>query len=302
MREWGPGFVNDLDVSDDDTTVSRLQDGEVLWSTSATDLFGNGGTRPAEDRDFHRIGDLVLIQGYKPITPLAGITETLDYDYADSRTLVAVNRDTGEVAWRMPGGDAECLAVDGVRWTSETRTIPVCHATGGSFSYSGDGEELLDSTDPEVSIAGVSVKDGSVSWEVPHAGDQSILDHGRQVEAVFASGSGFAVVDATGTGEKTARGVVDLATGEFLSVPEKAGYLCESERDGVKLEFQGSIFMSGANPIALEYPAGWYQFPCDQDAGAAKTWTKGAVRVGGIPAPDGRVIVVTEGGLAGFSL
>ena len=302
-REWGPGFVNDLDASDDDTTVSRIEDGEVLWSAASADLFGNGGTRPAEDRDFIRIGDLVLIQGYKPITPLPGLTETLDYDYADSRTLVAVDRDSGTVAWRLPGGDALCFAVDEVAITPATEVIPVCHATGGSFSYSGDGEELLDSVDPEVSIAAVNIDDGSIAWEVPHAGDQSILDHGRQLEAVFASGPSLAVVDVSGAGDEgAARGIVDLATGDFQPVPDKSGYLCESERDGAKLEFQGSIFMSGANPIAIEYPAGWYQFACDQDGAPAKTWTKGAVRAGGQSAADGHVIVVTEDGLAGFEL
>jgi hypothetical protein len=296
--------VNDLDVSEEGTTITRLEDGEVLWSMIASELFDNTGTRPAEDRDFVRIGDLVLIQGYKPITPLFGISETLDYDYADSRTLVAVERDTGVVVWRLPGGDMQCLAVDGFRVTSKTEVFPVCHATGGSFSYSGDGEELLDIVDPEVSIAAVDVKDGTIGWEVPHAGDQSILEHGRQLEAVFASGSTFAVVDATNTEDKKAgRGLVDLTTGEFQPVPEEnARYVCEAERDGVPLEFEGSSFSSGVNPLAVEYPAGRYQFACDQDGEAAKTWKKGAVRASGLPAAEGRIIVVTEDGLVGFAL
>ena len=300
-REWGPGFVSDIDARDDDTTITRLEDGKDLWSTSATDLFGNRGTRPAEDVDFTNLGDLVLIQGYKDITPLAGLTETLDYDYADSRTLVAVDRDSGKVAWRLPGGDAHCVAVDGFPVTAKTDVIPVCHATGGFFSYSGDGKTLLDSEDPDVSIAGVNVADGSIAWEVPHAGDQAILIHGRQLDQVFSSGAAFAAVDATGA-KKGKDGVVDLVTGEFHAAPAKAGYVCESERPGVKLKFQGSVFVSGANPVALEFPAGWFQFACDREGKPVKTWTTGAVRVAGIPAPEDRVIVVTETGLAGFAL
>ena len=70
----------------------------------------------------------------------------------------------------------------------------------------------------------------------------------------------------------------------------------------MQLEFQGSVFVSGSNPIALEYPSGWYQFPCDQDAAPATAWTKGAVRVGGIPVDDTHVVVITEEGLSGFAL
>jgi hypothetical protein len=300
-REWGPGFVSDLDAADDDATIARLEDGDVLWSSSAAELFGNGGTRPAEDVDFMNLGDLVLIQGYKDITPLPGLTKTLDYDYADSRTLVAVDRDSGKVAWRLPGGDVNCVAVDGFPVTAKTDVIPVCHATGGYFSYSGDGNTLLDSEDPDVSIAGVKVADGSIAWEVPHAGDQAILNHGRQLDQVFSSGPAFAVVDATGA-KKGKDGVVDLATGDFRAVPAKAGYVCEAERPGVKLKFQGSVFVSGANPVALEFPAGWFGFACDKDGKPVKTWTRGAVRVAGIAAPDGRVILVTEKGLVGFAL
>jgi hypothetical protein len=70
----------------------------------------------------------------------------------------------------------------------------------------------------------------------------------------------------------------------------------------VDLEFQGSVFVSGSNPIALEFPAGWYQFPCDVDGAPTTVWSKGAVRAGGFPAGDGRIVVVTEDGLAGFRL
>ncbi len=303
-RDFGAEYFEVLppDDSDEAFSVARLVDGDELWRVDEDELFGVPGTSPAEKRDFRAVGDLVLIQGYKSI--LTNLDDhTFEYDYAASRTLVAIDPDTGEVAWAAPGVDSLCFAVDDRPLPREPGTIPVCHATAGSFFYDYDSEEMIDEVSPEVSIAGLDLTDGSITWEAPHAGDQAIMHHARQVESVFASDAAFAVVDMHGEGDDAPGiAVLDLASGDLKPVPEKSGYLCESERPGVDLEFQGSVFVSGSNPIALEYPAGWYQFACDQDGGPAKTWTKGAVRVGGLPAADGRVIVVTEDGLVGFAL
>ena len=286
----------------DDFSVARLVDGEELWRVSETDLFDDARTIPAEKRDFRPAGGVVLIQGYQAI--LNNMDDhTFEYDYAASRTLVAVDPETGEVAWRVKGADSLCFAVGDDRVDPDADVIPVCHATGGSYLYDNDSEEMIEEENPEVSIAGLDLSDGSLTWEVPHAGDQAILQHARQFDAVFASGPAFAVVDTAEEGDDAVEiGVVDLASGDLEPVPEEARLLCEAERPGVELEFQGSVFVSGANPIALEYPAGWYQFPCSSAGEPAKTWTKSAVRVGGLPAAEGRVVVVTEDGLAGFAL
>lgn len=303
-RDWGAEYVrvsgDDADAAGD-TLVARMVDGTEKWRVGADELFPDGGS-PAELRDFTMAGGLLLIQGYRSILENTD-DRTLAYDYAQSRTLAAVDPDTGKVAWSASGVDSLCFAVNGWDRPAKTTTIPVCHATGGSFLYDIDSKKMLKEEPPEVSIAALDLSDGSLTWEVKHAGDQAILEHGRQLDAVFSSGTAFAVVDTATAGSKGPKvGVLDLASGELKPMPAKAGYLCESERDGVTLKFQGSVFVSGSNPIALEYPAGWYQFPCDEDAAPAKTWTRGAVRVGGMAAADGRVIVVTEKGLAGFEL
>lgn len=306
QRDYGPEYVQlvgDEVEAAGDTLIAKLDgSGGEAWRLGADDLFGEGRGSAAELRDFELAAGVLLIQGYRSIVQNTDYG-TLEYDYEQSRTLAGVDPDTGEVLWTAEGVDALCFAVDRGPRGSKATVIPVCHATKGSFLYDIDEDRMVKEVDPEVSVAGLDVTDGSLTWEVAHAGDQAILEHGRQIDAVFASGTALAVVD---TATRAKKGpmieLLDLASGTATPMPEKSSYLCESERDGVKLKFQGSVFTSGSNPIALEYPAGWYQFPCDEKAAPATTWTKGAVRVGGYPAAENRVVVVTEKGLAGFAL
>ena len=304
QRDYGAEYVHLIgDEADaaDDTLIAKLVDGKEVWRLGADELFGAGRGSPAELRDFQLADGVLLIQGYKSILQNTDYN-TLEYDYAESRTLAGVDPDTGEVLWTADGADALCFAVDRAPRGADASVIPVCHATKGSFLYDHDADRMVKEVDPEVSIAGLDVSDGSFTWETGHAGDQSILEHGRQLDAVFASGTDFAVVDTAIRGTKGPKvAILDISTGATTPAPAKSSYLCESERAGVKLEFQGSVFTNGSNPIALEYPAGWYQFPCDEDAAVAKTWSKGAVRVGGYPAAENRFVVVTEKGLAGFA-
>jgi hypothetical protein len=297
--EWGLEYAR---VSDEDIDVARYDEGELVWQETVDDLFGVERTSPADGIDFVEVGDLVLIQGYQPFleTIEAGQPHTLSIDFVDSRTLVAVDRATGEVAWRLPGGDMLCHAVHEREIAADATTIPVCVATGGSFAYDVDSGAMVDQEELTTSIAELTLADGELGWEVEGAGVVSIAHTSRLLDLTYAARGELAVVDDQDA-EQTL--LLDLADGETFPMPEDgAGFVCKAERDDVDLEFEGSVFTGGANPISTGYPGGWYHFPCDDEGTESDVWTKGAVRVAGYPAGDGRAILPLDGALVAFDL
>lgn len=309
---FGQGYYSAY--TDDDLDLVRIKDQSVLWDVPTTDLFDQGMS-PPEFVDFVHAKSLLLVQGYRSILTNTDLDNQLSLDYAESRRVAAVDPDTGERSWLLEGGDQFCYAVAQYNAPVDATVRPMCLATAGSFSYAPTTGKMLDQTDVEASIVGVNVKDGSIEWEVKHAGEQSILHVARELDAVFASRGPFASVPAA----PKKPGLIDLSDGKVAQSPDKATFVCKSERNGVDLKFEGSAFVGGLNPIALEYPAGWFAYPCDlKDAAAAGplingkdpgdvelpdvAWSKGAVRVAGYPAGDGRVVLLTKTGLAGFTL
>src|SRR5690606_727672 len=125
IPDWGPGFAQIIPHSGTESYVARFEDGAELWRVNEDELFEVERTSPPEHVEFMRIGDLALIQGYQPILETLEIEQphTLSLDFATSRTLVAVDAATGEVAWRLPGGDALCHAVHERPVPSDTTTI-----------------------------------------------------------------------------------------------------------------------------------------------------------------------------------
>lgn len=291
--EWGPGFAR---FNGAETTVARVEGGQVLWERTSDDLFADEYTRPPSLVDFIPAGELTLIQGYQTITQTPELGNQLDLDYTTSRRVVAVDTETGATVWTLEGGDAHCFAVKDYPRDPAAEVLPMCLATGGFFSYHYDDDEMLDEQEPLVSIVGVNVADGSIEWEIEHAGELSIYMVARQIEWTFAQGSRYSPVYL----EEDTTGVADLRTGEVVTSVENATFLCESERPGVDLTYDEGGFIGGRSSLALEYPAGWFAFPCDDEGGEAD-WSRGSVRVGGYG--DGeRRIVVTEDGMAGFRL
>lgn len=292
--EWGADFAR---VSEDDVEIARYRDGQQVWRVASDELFDDDRTSPPSIVDFMLVGDLVIIQGYQSITTTPELGNQLDLDYTTSRTVAAVDADTGERRWLLKGGDALCYPVAGYPRDADTEVLPMCLATDGFFSFGYDADEMIDSEDPVVAIAGVDLGDGSIVWQTEHTGEQAISQVTRQGEYVFASRGALAAVPQ---GDEP--GVIDLTDGAWTAAPAKSTFVCRSERDGVQLEFEGSVFAGGGNPIALEYPAGWYAYPCDADGEPVKTWSDGAVRVAGYPAGDDRVLLLTETGVAAFDL
>lgn len=310
---FGQGYYSAY-TDDDVQELLRIKDQAVLWDVPTTELFDQGMSPPTYIDFVHTTGQL-LVQGYRSILTNTDLDNQLSLDYAESRRVAALDPDTGERSWLLKGGDQFCYAVAQYNAPADAAVRPMCRVTSGSFTYAPSTGTMLDQKDAEVSVVGVKVADGSIAWEVPHAGEQSILHVARELDAVFASRGQFASVL---TAPKKP-GLIDLNDGKVAQSPDKSTFVCKSERNGVQLEFEGSAFLGGLNPIALEYPAGWFAYACDLKSAAADgpllngkdpgdieppkiAWSKGAVRVAGYPAGDGRVILLTKTGIAGFTL
>jgi hypothetical protein len=296
--DWGAEYLR---ISEEGIEIARFVDGDLTWRADVGDLFDVTRTRPPDFIDFVTVGDLVLIQGYQSIqeTLAPDRPHTLELDATTSRTLIAVERETGEVVWRLPGGDMLCHAVHGYTIEPDAASIPICLATAGGFVYDLGSEEMIEQDDIVASIAEVDVATGEIGWELPGLGADSIAHVVRLVEVAYGARGPLTVA-----GDADEVSLVNLTDGEAYPMPENAGYVCRSERTDVELEFEGSPFTGGINPISTGYPAGWYQFPCDDKGAAIEGWTRGSVRVAGYTAPgDGTTVVLPlEGSLAAFKL
>lgn len=301
IPEWGPGFWNI--PTDTDTDVAFFEGAEQRWRAPSDELFGVERTSPADLVDFTRVGDLVLMQGYQPIleTLDEDLPHTLSIDFVTSRTLIAVEASTGEVVWRLEGGDMLCHSVHERAIAEDATTIPICVARSGGFVYDVGNDEMLEDDPPVASIAELDIETGELGWEVEHAGSISIAHTGRLLEFTRASRGDLALTEVDD--EQT--GLLDLRDGEWYPAVEDATFVCRAERPDVELEFEGSTFSGGSNPIATGYPAGWYHFACDVDGGEIDDWSTGAVRVAGYPdrgGDSGMVVLPLEGSLIAFDL
>ncbi|MDQ2697849.1 MAG: hypothetical protein M3Y46_03565, partial [Actinomycetota bacterium] len=311
IPEFGTGYATV--ITDESTLLARYDDGQVIWEVDFDVLYGESQLSPPDFIDFTEVGGLVLVQGYRPIVETLDrdLPHTLDLDFAASRILIALHPETGEVAWRVPGADLLCHVVHQFEIEDDATSVPACLATGGAWVYDLDTEEYLEQTDVEASIAGIELADGSIGWELPGLGENALAHVGRIGGPTFAGRGAFTVASSFDSlvepGERT-NGVpqlVDLATGKALPIEDDSDFVCKDEREDVELEFEGSIFAGGSNPITTGYPGGWYHLPCDADGVEGGGWTKGGVRVAGYQGThDGRTyaVLTTEGGLVGFDL
>jgi hypothetical protein len=309
---WGIGYASVL-TDAYETFLVKYVDGQPAWRVGLDALFDDSRTSPSDFVDFVEVGDLVLIQGYQVIreTLDPALPHTLDLDFATSRTLIALDPDTGELVWRAPGVDMLCPAVFERPIAADATTIPVCHTTGGSFVFDLSPEELTEYTDLDASIAELTIADGSLGWEVPDVGENSTAYLTRMLGWVWAARGDLTViaplnsVDASAQGTTGEPQLLDLSTGEAMPIADDAQLVCKAEREDVLPEFEGSSLARGANPIATGYPAGWYHFPCRTDGDQEADWSKGGVRIAGYPETGGdgkRVVLPTEDGLAAFDL
>jgi outer membrane protein assembly factor BamB len=263
--------------TDDDLFLVRYVDGQEVWRQATDALFDDPRTQLPDYTGVTPVGDIVLVQGYQSIREKLGDVHTLDLDFVASRTLVAIDPDTGDVVWRVPGGDMLCSAVAQYEIADDATSIPVCHATGGEFLYDLVAEEMVDVTEPEASIAELDLTTGELGWELEGAGKVSLAQVASLLDVAYSARGDFTVADRD---DET--GVIDLRDGTWAAASrEDPVFPCKAERDDVLPEFAGSVFAGGINPITTGYPAGWRDFPCDAEGAEADTWSRGAVRVAG---------------------
>jgi len=283
MREVRQGSAEYLTV---------YEGGAELWRASARTVFGSGystdyGWRwdyhPATDRFYGEIGHEVP-------EPDADGTQVLDM--ADS-TVVALDRATGDVAWREQGVSYVCngsLAVPDPAADGEADVpLPVRCRTQGDLVYGGK-EVVRDGID--VTIEGFDRDTGETTWQV-HQGDTPQLLGGwtDAGEPPRLGESGVVVpVDGTPT-------VLDLATGETRPYDDEALW-CDVERS--TFDYHEPFYIDG-EPQLRRYGGRLYS-PCDatgeplEGGDTARTFTavpaEMSTQIGGttlVGTPDGIV-------------
>ncbi len=288
-------------ATDDDFDLVRFVDGEEVWRHPTDELFGVERTSLPDFGGVTELGDLVLVQGYQAMRETLDRVHTYDLDFVTSRTLAALDAETGDVVWRLEGGDMLCYAAYDGPPPADAESIPICHATGGSFVYDLVAEDFAEQVEPEASIAQLDVATGELGWESEGAGVVSLAQAGNLLDVAYSSRGDLALVDRD---DET--GLVDLRDGAWYPLPTEGDVVraCQAERDDVELDFEGSSFASGQNPITTGYPAGWRHFPCDEEGGEIDGWSRGAVRVAGYrdPGVPGTAVIVEGGALVGFEL
>lgn len=296
--DYGVEYVNF--VGDDGFFLTRWIDGSEVWRVSMDELFGVERTRLPDYTGVTPVGDLLLVQGYQSIRETLDDVHTLDLDYVASRTLSAVEAESGEVVWTLPGGDMLCSAVAQYEIPDDAESVPICHATGGAFLYDLVAEDMAEQTDIEASIASVDIASGELGWESEGAGVVALAEVTSLLDRTYAARGPFTLVDRE---EET--GVLDLRDGTWaVAEGEDPVFACKIERDDVLPEFEGSAFAGGGNPITTGYPTGWRQFPCDVEGEETDAWSKGAARISGYrDASVPRLVVIPgEDELIGFQL
>jgi outer membrane protein assembly factor BamB len=287
--DYGVEYVNI--TADDGFALARYVDGAEVWRAPVADIFGVERTRLPEYSGVTEVGDLLLVQGYQSIRETLDEVHTFDLDFATSRTLAALDPDTGDVLWTLAGGDMLCSAVAQYEIPDDATSIPICRATGGSFLYDIVAEEMVEQTGPEASIASVDLATGELGWEVEGAGAVSLANVTGLLPATYAARGAFTVADRDET-----TGVIDLRDGTWAeSTGDEPVYPCKAERDDVKPEFEGSAFAGGSNPITTGYPAGWRYFPCDVEGSETDAWSAGAARIAGYRDPSAPQYAVLPG-------
>jgi len=291
---WGPDYA---DVTTDTSgQIARYTGGTQMWLRNDAELFGVERMNPPANVDFRptRNGKALVVQGYQPILTSAE-HGTYSLDFVTSRTAVSLDPASGKTQWLLKGGDSDCYAVANFVPTSNAKVLPMCLAKAGSFVVSSTERKVTESKDIEASVVGVNVADGSIAWQVTHAGDVSLAQAGRLSDSGFASRGDLSFTPRSGV-----PGLLDLTTGKWVKSPTKSTFMCDQERADVEPTFD-QLFNTGSDPLATTYAGGWFDFPCTTDRKKAD-WSVGAVSVAGYGAGTGVTVIPTESGLAGFTL
>lgn len=222
-----------------DWDLSRVTDGDVLWTVRVSELPGTSGwpdlsvSTPPEEAPWRPIA-LRHASVFRDDT-----VETQDAVDLEDQSLYLLDADTGEVLWWGSEQAYLCpfdFLVAGVR----------CRATGVEHLAEGGPNEY---EDLELTLEGFA-DDGSTTWELPLGGDATPLT------TEPPEGLGSEVVVPTANGAL----LLDPVTGDTRAAPEDWTTLC-----GQSAEFDHRLHWDASEPAEDTWVGGRVYTTCTAD-------------------------------------
>ena len=264
-------------------------DGEILWERPYQDVFGagtssDGGWAWVEETT---TGLLIGSGGAFEASRAEATEFTTD---ATQRSVVALDPETGATVWSIDGADFCDLYVDAEARADGKRTLCVFNSGTTSVVKKSDGSGYDSaSTDFDVDLVGVDVATGEIDWTLPLGGDD-YNGTSEDKKVTFASSSADRVILIDG--EST---IVNVITGDRTQPSAEAVYACNVKREPLVVLYPG---LGETRP----FPGGFDLQGCDEAGELSDTFSIGAVRMVGVDAGGGHLIVASPGALLGFTV
>lgn len=143
------------------------------------------------------------------------------------------------------------------------------------------------STDFDVDLIGVDEATGEIDWTVPLGGDRF---NGANTDSSFASFTADQVMLIDGESV-----VVNVVSGDHATSSKDSTYACSTARDPLMAAYPGQS-------EATTFTAGSDYQGCDASGTITDTFSTGSVRMIGVDADNGSVVVAAPGKLLGFTV
>jgi hypothetical protein len=261
--------------------------GRTLWERTYADVFGDGASSDGGWgwADAHDAKVMVGVGYVVDADERADGSSTSD---ATQRRVVGLDPETGETRWSIDGADFCDLSVREEERVDGKYTLCVYNAGTTTVAEKADGtgyESIR--TDFDVDLIGVDDFTGDVNWTLPLGGDRF---NGDNTRTTFASSSAEQVMLIDGESV-----VVNIVTGDRITSSPESSYACSAEREPLLAPSPGETETS-------RFSAGSDYEGCDASGTVTDGFSVGAVRMIGVDAGNGTVVVTAPGNLLGFSL
>ncbi|ASD20716.1 hypothetical protein B7495_00130 [Cryobacterium sp. LW097] len=264
-------------------------DGEFLWERPYQDVFGEG-TSSDGGWFWTKEKTTGLLIGAGGLFDASRADATEYTDDATQQRVVALDPESGESVWSLDGAEFCDYYVREEARADGKRTFCVINSGTTSVVKKADGSGFdVTHTDFDVDLVGVDVATGEIDWTLPLGGDD-YNGTGDEKESTFASFSADSVrlID----GEST---IVNLITGEHSDASEEAVYACSIQREPL-------IAMYPGTGESTSFGGGDDHQACEATGELSDTFSIGSVRMVGVDAGAGRLIVASPGALLGFTV
>jgi len=264
-------------------------DGVTLWERPYQDVFGEGSS---SDSGWAWVTEETteLLIGSGSVSDPAPAEATEHTTDATQQSIVALDPDSGETVWTLDGAEFCDSDVRADARADGKRTFCVFNSGTTTIVKKADGSGYdITRADFDVDLVGVDVASGEIDWTLPLGGDD-YNGVSQDDEVVFASSSADQVrlVDGVST-------IVNVITGEHTDASEEAVYACSVTREPLIALYPGI-----AEP--REFRGGADNQGCDATGKLTETFSIGSVRMVGVDAGAGYLVVASPGALLGFTL